>query len=158
MRLSEAEFEALMARREQKATLPWADQPKPILDPAKAQEVAKGKGPTAKRSKYGNKKVIVDGITFDSLKEMRRWQELKLMEAGGEIRLLDRQYTFILAPAVYLGGRKKPELKYLADFVYWQDGKRVVEDVKSEITRKHPVFRVKQHLMMAIHGIELTLT
>lgn len=30
-------------------------------------------------SKYGAKKVTIDGITFDSIKEATRWRELKYM-------------------------------------------------------------------------------
>ena len=158
MRMSESEYAALIANRGQTKPLGRTTPRTPSNDPAKAQEVAKGKGSTAKRSKYGNKKVTVDGITFDSAKEARRWQELKLLEAAGEIQALERQKVFILAPAVILGGRVKPALRYFADAVYRQDGRQVVEDTKSEITRKHPVFRAKQHLMMSVHSIELTLT
>src|SRR5271157_4200451 len=71
-----------------------------------------------KRQKYGNKKVEVDGILFDSTKETKRYQELKLLELAGKISSLTLQKTFELAPAVYLHGRKKPALRYVADFVY----------------------------------------
>ena len=36
-------------------------------------------------SKYRNKKVMYDGIKFDSIKEKNRYQQLKLLEQGGEI-------------------------------------------------------------------------
>jgi hypothetical protein len=109
-------------------------------------------------TKYRNKKVTVDGITFDSAKEARRWSELRLLEKAGQIAMLERQRVFILAPAVTLGGRKKPALRYVCDFCYEKDGAEVVEDVKSSITRESRAFRIKQHLMMSVHGIELLLT
>jgi len=37
------------------------------------------------KNKYGNRKVTVDGITFDSRKEAARWQELRFLEKAGEI-------------------------------------------------------------------------
>jgi len=107
--------------------------------------------------KYGNKKVVIDGIKFDSAKEGRRWQDLKMLYKVGKIRELDRQRVFILAPSVVLHGRRKPALRYCADFVYIDDatGKTVVEDVKGVQT---DVFRVKMHLMKSVHGIDLLIT
>lgn len=103
-------------------------------------------------SKYGNRKTIVDGITFDSKAEAKRYSVLKLLERAGEITDLQRQVKFELAPPVRLGGRGRPALRYIADFVYQQDGQQVVEDVKGVITA---AFRIKRHLMKAIHGIEI---
>ena len=111
----------------------------------------------SKRPKYGNKKTVVDGITFDSAKEARRWQELKLLEKAGEIFNLERQVPFELAPSVVLGGRRKPALRYVLDFKYWDRrlGKFVFEDTKGV---KTSVFRIKQHLMASVHSIYITLT
>lgn len=108
-------------------------------------------------SKYRNKKTVVDGITFDSQREANRWQELKMLTKVGRIRDLERQRVYHLAPAVIIGGRKKPSLRYNADFVYVDDltGKTVVEDVKGV---KTDVFRIKQHLMKTVHGIDILLT
>jgi hypothetical protein len=99
-----------------------------------------------KESKYHNKKITVDGITFDSIKEANRWQELKLMERAGEITLLARQVKIELVPksnlfrAVY----------YVADFVYFDCATErwVAEDVKSPMTRKLPDYRLKKKLFM----------
>lgn len=111
-----------------------------------------------KRQKYGNKKVKVDGMTFDSKKEYARWQQLQMLEKAGKIEKLERQKSFGLAPAVILSGKRKPSLKYCADFVYYESGKLVVEDTKSEITRKDPVYRIKKHLMQSVHRIEIRET
>ena len=35
-------------------------------------------------SKYGNRKVTLDGIQFDSIREAKRWRELKWLEKAGE--------------------------------------------------------------------------
>ena len=65
-------------------------------------------------SKYGAVKMIIDGITFDSRKEARRYTELKLLERTGKITDLQRQVKFRLIPAqsaksseVYIRGPKK---------------------------------------------------
>jgi hypothetical protein len=109
-------------------------------------------------SKYKNTKTTVDGITFDSAKEARRYQELTLLQKCGQISNLVRQKVFTLAPAVILGGRVKPSLRYICDFSYWQDGQEVVEDVKSDVTKKLPAYRIKKHLMRHLYGIEITET
>ena len=51
------------------------------------------------KSKYGAKKVEIDGIIFDSKKEGRRYQELKMLQKAGEISNLQRQVKYILIPA-----------------------------------------------------------
>jgi hypothetical protein len=108
-----------------------------------------------KRTKYGNKKTVIDGIEFDSIKEAARWQQLKLLERTGAIDMLERQVVFDLAPSVkFEGKRVTPALRYVADFVY-RDQKvwvRVVEDAKGMRT---PVYKIKRHLMMSVHGIEV---
>ncbi|WP_235837979.1 DUF1064 domain-containing protein [Chitinasiproducens palmae] len=114
-----------------------------------------GSAPPAKRAKYGNCKVEVDGITFDSRREAARYQTLKAMQAAGQIRDLRRQVPFVLTEAVVLDGRKKPALRYVADFTYVEGGALVVEDVKSTITAKASTYRTKKHLMKAVHGIDI---
>lgn len=80
--------------------------------------------------KYHNRKVTIDGITFDSKKEAYRYKELKLLQKAGEISDLRPQVKYILIPAQYKpdrigkrGGIKKGkiierECSYIADFVY----------------------------------------
>lgn len=95
--------------------------------------------------KYSNRKVVLNGTTFDSRKEARRFRELQLLEHRGLIQDLQTQYGFVLAESVKFSNepRRKPAVKYVADFVYKQNGVTVVEDVKSEMTRKLPVYRLK---------------
>lgn len=49
-----------------------------------------------KKSKYGNRKVVCDGIKFDSEREAARFGELKVLRAMGKIRDLRLQVNFTL--------------------------------------------------------------
>ena len=104
------------------------------------------------RRKFGNKKVDLDGITFDSKREANRWAELKLMEKAGEISELDRQFPFILIPSQKdeKGKVIERECRYVADFVYKENGKFVVEDTKGFRT---PDYIIKRKLMLYNLGI-----
>ena len=115
------------------------------------------KRPILKGRKYRNQKVVIDGITFDSKREAGRYQELKALAARNLIEDLRHQVPFELAPGVKFSdeSRKKPALRYVADFAYKLDGRLVVEDVKSAITAKAAAYRIKRHLMLAVHGIEV---
>ena len=108
-------------------------------------------------TKYNNKKVVLNGITFDSQKEARRYRDLSLLERAGEIKSLELQKAFILAEPVKFESepRCKPAVKYVADLVYGENGQLVVEDVKSTMTRNLPVYRLKKHLMKSVHGLEI---
>lgn len=109
------------------------------------------------KSKYGNKKIVVGDMTFDSRKEYDRYQQLLLLQKVGTISQLKHQVRFELVQGVKFAHeqRKKPAICYWADFTYIKDGVLIVEDVKSEITRKDGVYRLKKHLMMAILNIEI---
>lgn len=110
-----------------------------------------------KKPKYNNIKTETNGIKFDSKKESRRYTTLKAMERNGIIQDLKMQVSFVLAPQVKFSSelRAKPELRYVADFVYMRNGQQIVEDVKSIATRKKDTYRIKRHLMMSVHGIEI---
>lgn len=102
--------------------------------------------------KYGNKKTVVDGITFDSKKEATRYAELKLLQRAGEIFDLQRQVPFTLIPKQTRDGKviERPCV-YKADFVYKEkDGTEVVEDVKGVCTKE---YRIKKKLMLWQFGI-----
>lgn len=104
---------------------------------------------TPTRSKYRNRKVEVEGFTFDSKKEANRWLDLREEQRAGRITELRRQVGF---PIVVNG---EPICEYVADLVYLRAGVRVVEDCKSKVTRKIPVYVVKKKLMRACYGIEI---
>lgn len=124
------------------------------------------------RNKYQAIKTKVNGIEFDSRKEARRYQELLLLQRAGQIQDLRRQEKFLLIPSqyeivetgeCYQTGPKKGTLKtkevciekavvYVADFVYVEDGKLVVEDTKGVKTKD---YIIKRKLMLWTHGIRI---
>ena len=124
------------------------------------------------RAKYHSKKIIRNGITFDSLKEYRRFCELSLLERAGTIADLQRQVEFELIPAhfeeiptgeIYKRGDRKGQpkykrvcveqsVKYVADFVYIENGVKVVEDTKGFRTKD---YILKRKMMLHFHGIRI---
>ncbi len=107
-------------------------------------------------SKYKAKKCIIDGITFDSKKEAKRYGELKLLEAEGIISDLELQVSFELIPSQRIDGRvvERPCV-YKADFAYYHDGEYVVEDVKSNKRIIRPEYIIKRKLMLYLKGIRV---
>ena len=118
-------------------------------------------------NKYQAIKTCVNGIEFASRKEARRYQELLLLQRAGVILNLRMQVKFVLIPAQYETferyGAKGQELKpgkkliekecsYVADFVYEQDGKTIVEDTKGFKTKD---YIIKRKLMLYTHGIKI---
>ena len=114
--------------------------------------------------KYGNKKTTVDGITFDSLKEAKRYKELSLMQRSGVIQDLQMQVKYILIPAqreadtvgarggIHKGKLIERECTYVADFVYKENGETVVEDTKGFRTKD---YLLKRKMMLFFHGIKI---
>lgn len=104
-------------------------------------------------SKYHSKKVIVDGVEFDSRKEARRYSELLLLERAGAIQGLQRQVKFELIPSQRYDGKviERP-CHYIADFVYKENGNLVVEDTKGFRTKD---YIIKRKLMLYLCGIRI---
>ena len=103
--------------------------------------------------KYHNKKVY----GFDSKKEKRRFDELKILQRVGEISDLKTQVPFELIPTQKGADGKTLErpVKYIADFTYTdKNGRFVVEDVKSPVTRTKD-YVIKRKLMLFIHKIRI---
>jgi hypothetical protein len=120
-----------------------------------------------KAHKYHSKKVEINGMVFDSKKEAKRFSELSLMEKSGAITDLQTQVKFVLIPAQYKFieryGKKGQRLKdgkkclekecaYIADFCYFQNGVKVVEDTKGFKTKD---YIIKRKLMLHVHGIKI---
>ena len=118
-----------------------------------------------RRRKYGNTKITVDGIQFDSKREEARYQELKLLERAGVISFLQRQAKFQLIPNQYAPsdetytkgprkGQRKPGklLEHECSFCYIQNGETVVEDSKGYRTE---VYKIKKKLMLERYGIQI---
>lgn len=116
--------------------------------------------PRAKRSKFGNKPTVADGIKHASKKQALRWVLLRQWEREGRIKNLQREVSF---PIVVKGEKI---CTYRADHVYHEPGvcrvvdgayvmtisTQVVEDVKGFKTAE---YRLKKKLMRAVHGIEI---
>lgn len=100
-------------------------------------------------NKYHAKKTVVDGMTFDSRREADRYLVLKSMEEDGDIEDLRRQVRYELIPAFDVDGKHYRPVFYVADFVYMEDGKEVVEDVKG---MKTDVYRLKSKLFARRYG------
>lgn len=108
-----------------------------------------------KKNKYSNIKVDIDGETFDSRKEARRYYELKLLERAGEIRDIERQVKYVLIPSQRLDGKVvERECSYIADFKYYdaKTGELVVEDTKGVKTKD---YIIKRKLMLSVHQIRI---
>lgn len=105
-------------------------------------------------NKYRNKKVTVGGKTFDSKKEYTRYCELSLLEKAGVITDLQTQIKFVLIPTQKGRNGKvvERECSYIADFVYCQNGDKIVEDTKGF---KTPEYKIKRKLMRFIHNIAI---
>lgn len=102
-----------------------------------------------KKNKYGAKKCTVDNIEFDSMKEARRYAELKLLERAGQIKNLQLQPKFLLQESFKQNGKSYREISYIADFSYVENGNLVVEDTKGFKTK---VFRLKEKLFRYKYG------
>lgn len=120
-----------------------------------------------KKSKYHSKKININGTVYDSKKEYKRHCELLLLEKAAAITDLQTQVKFVLIPAQYETferyGKKGQRLKdgsrciekecaYIADFVYTENGKKVVEDTKGFRTKD---YIIKRKLMLWVHGIKI---
>ena len=110
-------------------------------------------------SKYNSRKAVVDGITFDSGREAERYAQLKLLQKAGKISGLSLQVRFDLLPAqyeetcgeFYTKGPKKGQPKrgkciekavtYIADCVYCENGRMIVEDAKGCRTKDYIIKR-----------------
>lgn len=108
------------------------------------------------RSKYKAKKVTVNGITFDSQKEANRYRELVLLERAGRIQNLQRQVKFELLPSQKIDGKvAERACHYVADFLYTENGKQIVEDTKGF---KTPEYKIKKKMLLYFHGIRIKET
>jgi len=107
-------------------------------------------------SKYHSKKIVVDGITFDSEREARRYGELMALRLAGEIRDLELQKSFELIPVQRDSEGRVVEraVRYKADFYYYDNRRRcfVVEDTKGFKTDD---YIIKRKLMLYVHGIRI---
>ena len=110
--------------------------------------------------KYKNKKIEIDGHTFDSRKEGNRYIELRMLEKAKVIKDLSRQVKYVLIPSQRGDDKKviERECAYIADFVYTdcKTGETIVEDVKGyRGGGAYEVFKIKRKLMLERYGIQI---
>lgn len=106
-----------------------------------------------KKSKYRAIKTKVDGISFDSKKEARRYKELKILEKADEIKSLELQPRFLLQEKFKYNGKTIRKIEYIADFRYIDEkGNTIVEDVKG---MKTEVYKIKKKIFLKKHGENL---
>lgn len=121
-------------------------------------------------NKYSNKKCnCASGHIHDSKKEAKRCNELTILERAGIIKGLQQQVKFVLIPTqrqktteYYSKGERKgqpkegriieKECSYYADFVYYENGRLIVEDTKGMRTAD---YKIKRKLMLYVHGIQI---
>ena len=96
-------------------------------------------------SKYNSKKVTTDNITFDSIAERDRYLFLKMLQLSGEIIGLQMQVRFSICDKFRRNGKAYLQSNYIADFVYSERGKQVVEDVKGVSTA---LYMLKRKLVL----------
>ena len=106
------------------------------------------------RSKYGNKKVFIDGIKFDSQKEGNYYLKLKLLEKGNIIKDLELQKVYELQPGFKLGNKTYRKIEYKADFCYKtiSDDKLHIVDTKGFRTKE---YMLKKKILAYKYGIEI---
>jgi len=93
-------------------------------------------------AKYNNKKVMLDGIEFDSVIESKRYSELRLLQLAGEISDLTLQPSY----RIEINGALV--CVYNADFEYRENNTLIAEDVKG--MREPPSeYAIKAKLLIA---------
>lgn len=109
----------------------------------------------SKRSKYGNRKVELDGLTFDSVAESKYYLQLKWLETNKQINFFRCQPRYRLQDGFEKEGKKYRPIDYIADFeIHHLDGSIQVVDVKGALT---DVFRLKQKMFEKKYPHKLTL-
>lgn len=98
----------------------------------------RSKFPVKSNNKYHAQKTTVGNTTYDSKKEAKRGEYLDWLQKIGQISDLQKQVPFILQESYTNNkGEKIRAIIYVADFVYTQDGQKIVEDVKGVKTKEY---------------------
>ena len=95
-------------------------------------------------SKYNNKKVAIDGITFDSKDEALYYEVLKNMKSNGLIKDFELQPKYLLQEGFVKNEKKYRAINYIADFrVINNDSSSYIVDIKGMLTTE---FKIKMKL------------
>lgn len=106
--------------------------------------------PNGQTAKFKNKKIRIDGIVFDSLKEGDFYRSLKYQKESGFVSSYEihKKYVFIMNGIRICS--------YTVDFVvHYPNGKTDVIDVKSFITRQKKDYQIRKKMMKAFFGIDV---
>lgn len=103
--------------------------------------------------KYGNKKIQVDGVSFDSKKEHKRISQLRILEQSGIISDLQLKKKFVLQETFKdTTGKTHKAITYTPDCVYYRktDQKLVAEDIKASVylTKRMPAYQIKKKMFI----------
>lgn len=108
-----------------------------------------------KKPKYGNKKTVVDGITFDSKAEAIYYNQLKWLKQAKQIKDFKLQPRFLLQDSFRKNGKLFRKIEYIADFeVINLDGSTEIIDIKGTITKE---FALKRKLFELKYVDSITL-
>ena len=123
----------------------------------------------ASKSKYGNSKVSIDGISFDSKREGNVYLRLKDLQSRGRISDLQIHPKWELQPKLtetYVKHLKTKDkecertvllpITYEADFAFYHNGKYIGLDVKISKSLLPKEYQIKKKMMRYVHGITLT--
>lgn len=100
-------------------------------------------------NKYGNKKTIYNGKIYDSKKEANRAFELDMLKKAKLVEDFEAQFPL----SIIINGVKV--CKYVADFKVKYSDRVEYEDVKSDYTKRLPLYRIKKKLVLAVLGIDI---
>ncbi len=114
---------------------------------------AKARDFAPRASKFHATRTEVDGIAFQSKREARRWQQLRILEAAKQIRNLRRQVPYPIVVVNLETGEIVTVSRYFADFVYEDlTGAEVIEDAKGFKTE---TYKLKKRLVEAQYGVRI---
>lgn len=99
----------------------------------------------------------IHGRWFASMKEGKRYLELKMLERSGDIADLRCQVEYDLTVISIIDHRPHCVGHWTADFTYHRAGQIVVEDTKSKATRTQ-TYRLRKKMFQAIYGLQILET
>lgn len=90
-------------------------------------------------------------LVFDTRKQATEFCRLHKIKLNNIIPIVEDV-------EVYKDVVQEKKMVYTADFVYYKDGQKVVEDAKSDFTRKQKDYVQRRKLMLWIHKIKILET
>lgn len=105
-----------------------------------------------KQNKYKNKKIVYNGVKFDSKKEYAYYIKLKLLEESNKIQDLKRQVKYELQPSYKFKGKTIRAINYIADFEYIENGVKHIIDTKGFRTE---IYKLKKKMFEYKYNLEI---